>query len=308
MTLQRTFNLSSRFVIPALGFGTWRIPPNQAGNVVEKALRVGYQHIDGAAIYNNEQEIGKVFATMQIPRSSLFVTSKLWNTHHRPKDVEEAAEKTLSDLKLSYLDLYLIHWPVSFKKDAGTGGSVPRDPVTQRIITDDGVTFRDTWQALEKLVDQGKVRSLGLSNFTIKTVQDILDIARIKPAVLQVELHPYLQQNKLLEFCKQNEIVVTAYSPLGSGRDPKLIEDPIIVEVAKKHNKTPAQVLISWAIQRGTVVIPRTVTPSRIEENFLDFLLEDEDMAKINGLGTRKNRFLNPQQFWQIDVFAESSE
>jgi len=257
---------------------------------------------------NNEQEIGKVFATMQIPRSSLFVTSKLWNTHHRPKDVEEAAEKTLSDLKLSYLDLYLIHWPVSFKKDAGTGGSVPRDPVTQRIITDDGVTFRDTWQALEKLVDQGKVRSLGLSNFTIKTVQDILDIARIKPAVLQVELHPYLQQNKLLEFCKQNEIVVTAYSPLGSGRDPKLIEDPIIVEVAKKHNKTPAQVLISWAIQRGTVVIPRTVTPSRIEENFLDFLLEDEDMAKINGLGTRKNRFLNPQQFWQIDVFAESSE
>jgi diketogulonate reductase-like aldo/keto reductase len=292
MSLNRTFKLNSGHFIPAVGLGTWRSEPNQAGNAVQVALDAGYKHIDCAWVYENEPEIGKVFENMK-NRNQVFITSKLWNRFHGKENVTKAITETLTDLKLDYLDLYLIHWPIT------------QDPIT-KVNRIDSASIKETWQEMEKLVDQGKVKSIGVSNFTVSRLKEVLSYCRIKPAVNQVELHPYLPQNELLQFCKENGIHLTGYSPLGSKPGPdSVLNDPVVEEIAKKHQKTNAQVLISWAIQRGTSVIPKSVTPERIVSNFQDFLLPDDDFNRVNELHKTKSKRYVDSLWAKVDVFAE---
>lgn len=274
--------------MPLLGLGTWKSKPGVVGNAVKTAIDCGYKHIDCAAIYGNEKEIGdalKEKIDTVDKRKDLFVTSKLWNTKHGAKDVRPAFMKTLKDLQLDYLDLYLIHWPIGFK-----AGNDPFPKNADGSIMYSDVHPLETWQEMEKLVDEGLVRSIGLSNFNSKQVAEIMTKGRIKPSILQIECHPYLNQEDLIKFCKDNEVIVTAYSPLGSpdrpwakAGEPLLLEDEKIIGIAKKYNKTAAQVCIRFQIERGISVIPKSTSANRIKENseVFDFSLKPEDMAVI---------------------------
>lgn len=298
--MNQTIKLNTDTKIPLLGLGTWNSPAGQAGEAVAHALKTGYTHIDCAAIYKNETEIGeafeRVFSGDNIKRENIFITSKLWNTEHAPSDVIKACKKSLSDLRLDYLDLYLMHWGVATTRFGGL----------------EKISVRETWEAMEELVRQGLVRAIGVANFTGPMIIDLLTYAKIAPAVNQIELHPYLQQTELVKFCQKNDIVMTAYSPLGTPAvaqkknpgTPILLEEEVITKIAAEHNKTPAQILIRWAMQRDTVVIPKSVTPARIEENFnvFDFELSDANMETIAQLNKNK-RFVNPSDWWKISYF-----
>ncbi|TPX36604.1 hypothetical protein SmJEL517_g01177 [Synchytrium microbalum] len=309
MALNRTFVLSAKgcMPMPAFGLGTWQSKPNEVKQAVLNALQAGYRHIDAAAIYGNENEVGEALVESKVPREQVFITSKLWNDRHRKEYVEGACRTTLKDLKTSYLDLYLMHWPIAFKlADDGKGSAKNADG---SMVIDD-CPISETWAAMESLVDKGLVKAIGVSNFSIARIQELLKTAKITPAVNQVELHPYNPQNDLLAFCKKHNILLTAYSPFGSGRSPSLFDDDVLLKIAKKYNKSVAQVLVSWQIQRGVSVIPKSVTPARIAENFQDFILEDSDMALINELGTTKPlRYLKPYEWagWgNPDVFGDA--
>jgi len=278
--------------MPIHGLGTWKSQPGAVGAAVEFALQNGYNHIDCAMVYNNEPEIGlalKKSIGKDIQRSDLWVTSKLWNSFHHPDHVEQSLRTTLKDLGLDYLDLYLIHWPHAFEfRGYGPENFFPKKE--DGTMVSGHVDYLDTWKALENLVDLGLTKHIGFSNFNSQQIQRILDNSRIKPAVLQVELHPYLNQEKLVHFARERGIVVTAYSPLGSpdrpwaaGGDPSLLDDPLVKKIAEKYNKTVAQVLIRFPIERGLVVIPKSVSPNRILENrnVFDFKISDEDMASL---------------------------
>ncbi|KAJ9363461.1 aldo/keto reductase family protein [Paecilomyces variotii] len=302
MSLGRKFKLNSGHEIPAVGLGTWLSKPNEVEDAVEVALRAGYRHIDAAAVYQNEAEVGRGWKKSGVPREQIFITSKLWNSHHHPDHVEEGLNKTLKDLQTDYLDLYLIHWPIAFEHSDET--LFPIDPVTKRFRLAD-IPVSDTWAALEKLVKAGKIRSIGISNFTITETEKLLKTATIPPAVNQIEAHPYLQQPELLKWHKEKNILVVAYSPLGNNiyNLPRVVDDPAIQEIAKKLGKDPAQLLISWAIQRGTAVLPKSVTPARIQSNFQDFVIPDEDFEALNKLD-RGQRYNFPFR-WGKDIFGE---
>jgi diketogulonate reductase-like aldo/keto reductase len=298
------FKLNSGYLIPAVGLGTWQSKPNEVERAVEHALKVGYRHIDAAAIYGNEKEVGRGIKKSGVPRSDIFITSKLWNNNHRPENVEPALDETLADLQTDYLDLYLIHWPVSF---AHGGGNFPRDAKTGRVILDPEVkNFAATWAKLEEMVAKKKVRSIGVSNFNVALIDELLTTAKIVPAVNQIEAHPQLQQVALLRYLERKGIAVTAYSPLGNNNRglPRVVDDPVVLSIAKKLGKQPANVLISWSVQRGVNVVPKSVTPARITSNLEVFELSPEDFKALNHL-ERHNR-LNYMAEGGYDSFGDT--
>lgn len=288
--------------MPKVGLGTWKSSPGQVKQAVLAALDSGYRHIDCAAAYSNEQEVGEALALRIGPgkvlhREEVFVTSKLWNTKHEPEDVEAACQTTLTDLGLSYLDLYLMHWPMAFQRGKEL---MPRREDGSVRYSD--THYRETWKAMERLVDKGLVKAIGVSNFNARQINDILTMAKHKPVVNQVECHPYLSQTALIAHCRSRDICVTAYSPLGSGdrpwaspNEPALLEDSELRLIAQRYKKSPAQIILRWHIQRGVICIPKSVTPSRIAQNLqvFDFSLSEEDMSLINSFN-RNERFIVP--------------
>ena len=295
------YSLVSGSNMPGLGLGTWKSDPGVVGAAVKAAIELGYRHIDCAHIYGNEKEIGETFGKLfqdgVVQREDLFVTSKLWNTHHAPSDVKPALEATLTNLGLDYLDLYLIHWPVLLKKAEDGGSFLPLEDIP----------ITETWKAMEECVDQGLIKDIGVSNFSVKKLKTLLATARIKPSVNQVERHPYLQNNELLDFCKENGIHLTAYSPLGSNDRPMMsayhekpiLQDATIANIAEKHQVTSAQVLLQWGLACGTSVIPKSTHEHRLKENLeaaTKFQLDEMDLSTIAAMDKHR-RYLDGT-FW----------
>jgi diketogulonate reductase-like aldo/keto reductase len=254
--------------IPGLGFGTLIPDPVATRTAIKAALEAGFREIDASERYRNEKEVGEaiqvVFNAGKIKRDEVFIATKLWNNNHRPERVKPAFEASLKKLQLDYVDLYLIHTPFAFQPGDEQD---PRD-ADGNVIYDNGVTLLDTWRALEDLVAEGRCRAIGLSDISLDQTIEIFEAGRIKPAVVHVESHPYLPQWDLLDYCRKNGIVFQAFAALGHSSEPKLLEDPVITGIARRVNKTPAQVLLAWAIQRGTALLTTSKTPSRIKENF----------------------------------------
>ncbi|KAI4679156.1 uncharacterized protein J4E88_006449 [Alternaria novae-zelandiae] len=304
MPLPTHFTLNTGAQIPAVGFGTWQAKPGEVERAVETALKAGYRHIDCAAIYRNEAEVGDGIRRSGIPRSDIFLTGKLWNTKHAPEDVEAALDKSLQDLGVEYLDLFLMHWPVAF--NGATGKWFPlRDSGVFDLADIDPAT---TYKAMEKLLDTGKVRAIGVSNFTVNRLSDLLSKTDVVPAVNQIEAHPYLQQPALFDFCKSKGILIEAYSPLGNNQtgEPRTVDDELVGSVGRRLGMDGGQLLASWGIQRGTVVLPKSVTPSRIKSNMQVKELPKDAFDELSGL-ERHKRF-NVQSRWGFDIFEELGE
>ena len=274
--------------MPVLGFGT--LIPDAAATIsaTREALEAGFRHFDCAERYRNEREVGGALlaglAAGGIAREDIFVTTKLWNTNHRPERVEPAFEASLNRLGLNYLDLYLSHTPFAFQPGDEQD---PRDQ-SGNILYDRGVTLLETWRAMESLVDRGNCRAIGLSDITLDGLLPLYESARIKPAVVQVEAHPYLPETELLEFCKQKDIVLLAFAPLGHGMRPGPLEDPVVLAVAARVRKTPAQVLLAWAVQRGTALLTTPRTAARARENFNIAALPEDALDEISRIQIRQ--------------------
>ena len=294
--------------MPILGLGTWKSAPGQVGDTVKEAIRIGYRHIDCAMIYGNEVEIGDAIREAinegQVTRKELWITSKLWCNSHGRDNVESALKKTLQDLGLAYLDLYLIHWPIPLKPSAVFPSSAAdfEQPAE--------VPIRSTWEGMEAAVSTGLTRHIGVSNFSVKKLRDLLTYCKIKPEVNQVELHPLLQQPELVAYCASQSIHMTAWAPLGSSDRPDfvkapdaptLLDNPVIQSIAQDRNCTPVQVLLAWHVQRGISVIPKSVNPSRLRENLsaAEIELSQEDMQRIAGLD--QNHRLIDGSFWVME-------
>ena len=278
--------------IPALGFGTLIPDAAETISATRDPLEAGFRHLDCAERYRNEREVGEALQTglaaWGIAREDVFVTTKLWNNNHRPERVEPAFDASLDRLGLEYLDLYLMHTPFAFQPGDEQD---PRDQ-NGNIIYDNEVTLLDTWRAMESLVDHGRCRAIGPSDITLNELLPIYESARIKPAVVEVESHPYLPETELLEFCKKKGIVFLAFAPLGHGIKPGLLEDPVISRIATQVGKTPAQVLLAWAVQRGTAVLTTPKTLARAKENFDISAIPETALNEISRIQTRQR--LNP--------------
>jgi aldehyde reductase len=273
--------------MPVLGFGTLIPGAAETISATRDALEAGFRHFDCAERYRNEKEVGEALRAGLaggIGREDIFVTTKLWNTNHRPDRVEPAIEGSLERLGLDFVDLYLSHTPFAFQPGDEQD---PRDQ-NGNVLYDEGVTLLETWQAMESLVDQGKCRAIGLSDITLERLTPIYEAARIKPAVVQVESHPYLPETELLEFCRKNDIVFLAFAPLGHGLRPGPLEDPVIVAIAERVGKTPAQVMLAWAVQRGTALLTTPRSAARARENFNVSAIPEEAVEEINRIQTRQ--------------------
>jgi diketogulonate reductase-like aldo/keto reductase len=267
--------------IPALGFGTLIPDPAVTKRATKLALEAGFRSFDCAERYRNEDAVGEalheVFDAGAIGRGDVFVATKLWNTNHRPERVKPAFEASLRRLKLDYADSYIIHTPFAFQPGDDPH---PRDR-HGRVIYDPGVTLLDTWGALERLMDEGKCLSIGLSDVSLEKLKGVVAAARIKPSIVQVEAHPYLPEWDLLEFCRANGIVLQAFAALGHAMEPKLLEDPVITGIADRLHKTPAQVALAWAVQRGSALLTTSTSPERIRTNLEISTLPEDAMAAI---------------------------
>jgi len=284
----RRIPLNGAGQMPVLGFGTLIPDAAVTRSATSDALEAGFRHFDCAERYQNEREVGEALqeglAAGGIAREDIFVTTKLWNSNHRPERVGPAFDASLDRLKLKYLDLYLIHTPFAFQPGDDQD---PRDQ-NGNVIYDRGVTLLDTWRAMESLVDRGRCRAIGLSDIGLNELMPIYESARIKPAVVQVESHPYLPETELLRFCKEKGIVFLAFAPLGHGMRPGLLEDPVISAIAARVGKTPAQVLLAWAVQRGTALLTTPKSADRARENFDISALPEDAFEEISRIQTRQ--------------------
>jgi diketogulonate reductase-like aldo/keto reductase len=279
--------------IPALGFGTLIPDPIATKDATKAALEVGFRQFDCAERYRNEEHVGEamqeVFKEGKVKRKDVFVGTKLWNNNHRPDRVKPAFEASLKRLQLDYVDVYSIHTPFAFRPGDEQD---PRDE-NGKVIYDDATTLTDTWKAMESLVDEGRCKAIGLSDIGLGQLKEVFEIARIKPAVVQVESHPYLPEWELLDYCKKNGIVLQAFAALGHGIQPRVLDDPVITGIAKRVHKTPAQVLLAWALQRGTALLTTATDARYIKENFDISTLPDDAIKEISeGITTRVR--LNP--------------
>jgi len=301
------FTFTNGDKIPLMGLGTWKSAPGEVYGAVREAIKVGYKHIDCAFIYENEAEIGlaikDAISDGEVKRDELWITSKLWNNSHGKDNVIPALKKTLADLQLDYLDLYLIHWPVPLKEDK----TFAMSPTHFYSLEERPIS--DTWKGMEDTVEQGLARHIGVSNFSVKKLKDLITNSNIKPEVNQIELHPYLQQNDMLEFCNKENILLTAYSPLGSKDraatmkakdEPNLLGSSTLSEIANNLNISSAQVILAWALKRGTAVIPKSVNSERIKQNLAaaDIELGAKNMDRIDLLD-KHYRFINGK-FWAV--------
>jgi D-xylose reductase len=305
--------------MPLVGLGLWKMPKESAGEQVYQAIKAGYRLLDGASDYGNEKEcaegLNRAVKDGLVKREDIFVTSKLWGTFHAKPHVEPACRKSLADWGLDYFDLYLIHFPLPQVFEPLDGEYPPTfywRNGTRRSSAN--VSYQEMYQAMEKLVEKGLAKNIGVSNVNVMMIMDVLRYAVHPPDVLQMEHHPYLQQTKLVKFCKEHQIAITAYSSFGmqsyvelgvQNENPLLMEHPVVVEIAKKHAKTPAHVLLRWAVQRNVAVIPKSSNPVRLAQNLdvLSWNLNDDDMTKIAAL-ERGLRFNDPEHYYGIAIFG----
>ncbi len=289
---QRRFALNDGSgAMPALGFGTSLSDNSQTRNAVKAAVQVGFRHLDAAERYRNEAEVGaalkELFADGTVRREELFVTTKLWNNNHRPERVRPALQASLDRLGLEAVDLYLVHTPFAFRPGDDQD---PRD-AHGAVVYDDGVTLGETWAAMESLVDEGLTRAIGLSDIDAAGTRNVIENARVEPAVVEVESHPYHPQWELHELCATHGIILLAFASLGHALEPRLLDDPLITSIAASAGKTPAQVLLAWGIQRGSAVLTASVTPARIRENFDVTALPESAIREINERLETRYRF-----------------
>ncbi|TRM70482.1 NADP-dependent oxidoreductase domain-containing protein [Schizophyllum amplum] len=304
---QKTVKLNNGLEMPVVGLGTWKSEPGEVSKAVEYALKdAGYRHIDCAFGYGNEKEVGEGIKASGVPREQIWITSKLWSTYHQK--VEEALDITLKNLDVEYLDLFLMHWPVPLRPNE-KGDMIPLRPDGSRDV-DEEWKISDTWKQFEDLQKKGKVRSIGVSNMSQKTLEQFLPKVSIKPVVDQLEIHVYNPQHELLSYLRQEGIVAQAYSPLGSTGSP-LMTDEAVVQAAKAHGLQPVDVLLGYLVAKDIVCLPKSVTPKRIESNYTGAIsaaskLTPEDIAKLDGLAAagKQKRFVTPP--WPVDLsFAD---
>jgi len=311
----QSIQLADGTEMPSVGLGFWKVENDQAADLAVEAIRRGYRHLDNACDYGNEAEVGQgIERALQeglCERDDLWITSKLWNTYHSADHVRSAVERSLNDLRVDQLDLYLVHFPiplkyVPFEERYPPGWFYDPEAAEPKMELAD-IPVSETWRAMEQLVDEGLVKQIGVSNYNVSLIRDLLTYARIRPAVLQVELHPYLTQEKLIRFCEQQKIAVTAFSPLGAmsyfsigmaEQGESVLDQPIVKAAASRHGKSPAQIVLRWGVQRGTAIIPKTSRPERLSENIdlFDFELSPEEMHGISALNQNR-RFNDPGVF-----------